>query len=202
MADRMAQCGRSAAFRRNDQLEACDLMQSLKLTAVAAFVVLAAGAPAAIADDMTHEHATAQEAVAKVRAAVALLEKKGEAGLKEFHGTSPFVWKDSYVFVSNCDTGIIMANPLQPDRQGKPIADGPTYGGVTAAQRAEEQCATARKPGGGWWAYTFAHPGTSKPTRKVSYMTMVPGHPWLVGAGVYDDTTPLEKFEAVSRATH
>lgn len=179
-------------------------MYAVKLaTSAAAFAVLVVfAAPAGFAAEMTHEHATAQEAVKKVREAVALLEKQGEAGLEEFHGkASPFVWKDSYVFVSNCATGIIMANPLQPDREGKPIADGPTYGGVTAAQRAEEQCATARKPGGGWWAYTFAHPGTAKPTRKVSYMTMVPDHPWIVGAGVYDDTTPLSKFEEISRAT-
>ena len=71
---------------------------------------------------------------------------------------------------------------------------------MTAAQRAEAQCAAARKPGGDWWAYNFSRPGATRPTRKVSYMMMVPGRTWLVGAGVYDRNTPIEQFEAISRA--
>ena len=88
-----------------------------------------------------------------------------------------------------------------PERDGRPIADGPTYGGVTAARRADAQCAAARKPGGGWFEYPFPKPGEERPSRKVAYMLAVPGTPYVVGAGVYDETVTLEQLRAVERGT-
>jgi cytochrome c len=147
------------------------------------------------------ERATAEEVVQKVKQAATVLAKEGEAGLTAFRGPqSSYVWKGTYVFVSDCDRGITLAHPFQPEREGKRIADGPTYGGVTAAERAEAQCAAARQPGGGWWTYPFPEPGRAEPVRKVSYVLLVPGRSWIVSAGVYDETTPIEEFEAVSRA--
>jgi cytochrome c len=134
--------------------------------------------------------ATAEEVVAKVREAVALLSREGEKGLANFREPqSSFVWKDSYVFVADCERGIILAHPYQPEREGSLIAAGPTY-------------AAARQPGGGWWAYRFPKPGTSNAVRKVSYLLMVPGSRWIAGAGVYDATTPIKNFEAITGASH
>lgn len=176
-------------------------MNYIKIPAVAVgLVALTAFAASASAADAKGARATAREVVEKVREAAAYLTRTGEPGLKAFRGrSSRYVWKDTYVFVSDCRRGVILAHPFQPEREGKRIADGPTYGGMTAAQRAEAQCAAARKPGGGWWAYKFSHPGSDKPVRKVSYMVMVSGRSWLVGAGVYDETTPMEAFEKLSR---
>ena len=145
------------------------------------------------------DHATPEEVVAKVREAARYLADTGEKGLARFKGKdSEYVWKDTYVFVSDCDKRTIVAHPIMPERDGKPIAQGPTYGGVTAAQRADEQCAAARKPGGGWFAYPFPKPGETQPSRKVTYMLAVPGTPYVVGAGVYDETVTLEQLRAVS----
>ena len=145
------------------------------------------------------DHATPEEVVAKVREAARYLADTGEKGLARFKGKgSEYVWKDTYVFVSDCDKRTIVAHPIMPERDGKPIAQGPTYGGVTAAQRADEQCAAARKPGGGWFAYPFPKPGEKEPSRKVTYMLAVPGTPYVVGAGVYDETVTLEQLQAVS----
>lgn len=147
------------------------------------------------------EHATAEEVVARVREAAALLAKEGEQGLAALRKpNAPFVWKDSYVFVADCDRGIILANPYQPKREGKPIAAGPTYAGVSAAERAAAQCEAALRPDGGWWAYRFPEPGTQNIVRKVSYLLTVPGSRWIVGAGVYDSTTPIEEFEKKTKA--
>ena len=147
------------------------------------------------------DRATAAEAVAKVREAVALLSKEGEDGLAVFRKSkSRFVWKDSYVFVTDCERGIILAHQYPPERVGKPIAAGPTYAGVTAAERAAAQCAAALRPGGGWWEYRFPEPGTQNIARKVSYLLTVPGKTWVVGAGVYDSTTPIEDFEKITKA--
>jgi signal transduction histidine kinase len=149
------------------------------------------------------EQATPQEVVEKVRAAAELLARDGEAGLAQFQGLdSAWVWKDSYVYVSSCETGRLLAHPTQPARQGQPIADGPTYGGVTAAEREQGQCAAAAKEGGGWYAYPFPKPGSDAPSRKVSYLMTVPGRPMIVGAGVYDETSTEAELEAVSAAAN
>jgi hypothetical protein len=144
-------------------------------------------------------HATPEEVVGKVREAARYLAEAGGEGLARFKGKgSEYVWKDTYVFVSDCNKRTIVAHPTMPERDGKPIAAGPAYGGVTAAQRADAQCEAARKPGGGWFEYPFPKPGEEQPSRKVTYMLAVPGTPYVVGAGVYDETVTLEQLRAVS----
>src|SRR3954471_12844295 len=143
-------------------------------------------------------HATPEEVVGKVREAARYLAETGGEGLARFKGRgSEYVWKDTYVFVADCDKRTIVAHPVMPERDGKPIADGPTYGGVTAAQRADAQCEAARRPGGGWFEYPFPKPGEERPSRKVTYMLAVPGTPYVVGAGVYDQTVTLGKLGAL-----
>ena len=147
------------------------------------------------------EAATPAEVVAKVRAAAALLAERGEAGLAVIEARDgPFVFADSYVFASDCGSGTLLAHPIQPERNGRPIAAGPAYGGVTAAARAEAQCAIGTKPGGGWYAYPFPRPGAATPSRKVAYLLPVPGTSWIVGAGVHDETDTVEALGKVSDA--
>jgi cytochrome c len=144
-------------------------------------------------------HATPEEVVGKVREAARYLAEAGGDGLARFKGKgSEYVWKDTYVFVADCNKRTIVAHPIMPERDGRPIADGPTYGGVSAAQRAEAQCAAAGKPGGGWFEYPFPKPGEERPSRKVTYMLAVPGTPYVVGAGVYGETVSLGELEALS----
>jgi cytochrome c len=62
------------------------------------------------------DHATAQEVIAKVREAASALSKTGD--LAQFNQKQgPWVWKDTYIFVQDCDKKI-MAAPHQagPDR--------------------------------------------------------------------------------------
>jgi cytochrome c len=137
--------------------------------------------------------------VGKVREAARYLAEVGGEGLARFKGGgSEYVWKDTYVFVADCDKRTIVAHPTMPERDGRPIADGPTYGGVSAAQRADAQCEAAGRSGGGWFEYPFPKPGEDWPSRKIAYMLAVPGTPYVVGAGVYDDTATLEQLRAVS----
>ena len=87
-------------------------------------LALGLGAPTA-APAGAQDAATPVEVVAKVRAAAALLAQQGQSGLaaiKERNG--PFVFKDSYVFASDCGAGVILAHPIQPERNGQPIAAG------------------------------------------------------------------------------
>lgn len=148
------------------------------------------------------EGATAHEVVARVRAAARELASAPEATIARVRARDPaFVWKDSYVFVSDCATGRLLANPFQPEREGRPIAEGATYAGVAAAEREIAQCAAARLPGGGWYAYAFPRPGSDAISRKISFLLAVPGGDGLItGAGIYDETATLEQLQAISAA--
>jgi signal transduction histidine kinase len=159
-----------------------------------------AGSSIAVAEG-AEDAATPAEVVAEVRAAAALLAEQGQAGLaalQDRHGR--FVFKDSYVFASDCGKGVLLAHPIQPERNGQPIAAGPAYGGLSAADRAKAQCAVGTTSGGGWWAYPFPRPGTAEPSRKVTYFLPVPGTNWIVGAGVYDETDTIEALTRISDA--
>lgn len=159
-------------------------LRSFQILALVAVVVLGCpGAPRAAGPG----HPPLEEVVQKVEEAARRLAGTGEAGLAEFRGKGSVHVQDTYVFISDCDKGTIVADPLMPEGEGKPIAAGPTYGGVTAAQRAAAQCAAAREPDGGWLEYPFPKPGEEQPSRKITYMLAVPGTPYVVGAGVYAD---------------
>src|SRR4051812_11123114 len=144
-------------------------------------------------------HATPEEVVGKVREAARYLAEAGGDGLARFKGKgSEYVWKDTYVFVADCHKRTIVAHPIMPERDGKPIADGPTYGGVTAGQRADAQCRAARCPAAA--GSSIRSPSRARRGRRGRSPTgwRCPGPPCVVGAGVYDETVTLEQLQAVS----
>ena len=77
--------------------------------AMLATALLSSGASVGMAQD---GHAGPAEVVAKVRKAAALLAEGGAAGLEVLRDNrSEFTWKDTYIFVVNCDADTVMANP-------------------------------------------------------------------------------------------
>lgn len=153
---------------------------------VAAAVLLLTTTPVAASDA---ERAGADEVVAKVRQAAALIEKEGDAAFITLKDpTSDYVWKDTYVFVVNCDADRVMANPAFPERVGGDIKQHADYSGKPYGL---ELCRTAAKAGGGWIEYFWLVPGGDTPKRKVSFVMSVPGAPYQVGAGIYDATVSV-----------
>ena len=169
---------------------------ALTLTAV-----LAWPAPQATAE----EAATPQDVIAKVKEAAADLAKTGKSGLKTFDSAeSPYVWKDTYVFVYDCAAGIAdLAHPVPATKPKKIAADKDATGRVIGP----ELCEAAARPGGGWVEYMWWKPVKAedakqlvyakKTSRKVSYMLSVEGQPYQVGAGVYNDTATVEDLNAL-----
>ena len=77
-----------------------------------AAVALASVALCAVA--VGQDHATAQEVIAKVREAASALSKTGDlAQINQKQG--PWVWKDTYIFVQDCDKKIMAAHPIRPE---------------------------------------------------------------------------------------
>ncbi|MDJ0949107.1 MAG: cache domain-containing protein [Alphaproteobacteria bacterium] len=166
----------------------------MKLIPIAALAgtMLAAGPAMAVT---LGGQADPDEVVAKVRKAAALLAREGEAGLEVIRDRrSEFTWKDTYVFVVNCEADEVLANPAFPERQGGDIKQHTDYNGK---QYGLELCKTAQLPGGGWVEYVWLKPGGEVPLRKISFVMSVEGRPYQLGAGIYDKTVRLEDLAAV-----
>lgn len=158
---------------------------ALGLVACAGFVGAEEGAGASPA-----------EVIEKVRKAATLLEERGAAGLEILRDpSSEFMWKDTYVFVVNCDADEVMANPAFPERVGGDIKQHADYAGKPYGM---ELCETAQRTGGGWVEYVWPRSGGGEPTRKTSYVVSVPGQPYQVGAGIYNETVSLEELELLT----
>lgn len=158
----------------------------------------------AIKPVLAEDSATPEEIISKVRAAAVYLSKERENGLENFNrASSDYVWKDSYVFVYNCDGDVTAAHPVAASRGGSISdlrgGDGKAFG--------VELCRAAETPNGSWVEYQWPRPTKEretddlayigKPTRKVSYMLTVDGTPYQVGAGMFDETTSLDYLNAL-----
>ena len=171
------------------------------MAALALFALLVWHTPRAAAA----ESATPQEVIAKVREAAAYLQKHGKAGLAEFKkADSPFVFKDTYVFVYDCGAGIAdVASPIATVKPNPVATNTDATGRVTGP----EFCELAARPNGGWieykWYKPIKTPGQKQLTysketaRKVTFLLGVTGQPYQVGAGIYNDTATVTELDAL-----
>jgi cytochrome c len=150
------------------------------------------------------EKATAQEIVSKVQQAADTLAKSatapaGEASLTQFNQKdSPWVFKDSYVFVLDCSKNTMAAHPIKPDLVGKDIAQmTDTKGNKFFGQL----CAATQKASGVWVEYWWPKPGEKEGSRKISYARQAGSTPFVVGAGIYDDKATIAELEKVTSAS-
>jgi len=141
------------------------------------------------------DHATAQEVVAKVREAASTLSKTGDVA--QFNEKqSPWVWKNTYIYVVDCDKRVEAANPIKPEIVGLDIGSiKDTKGKIVYP---DGFCDAARKPSGEWIEYWWPKPGEKEGSRKVSYNLGAKGTPYVVGAGVYDDKASIAELSKLS----
>ena len=145
-----------------------------------------------------NKKATPLEVILKVRKAAALLADQGAAGLEIIRDrNAEFTWKDTYIFVVNCDADLVMANAAFPEREGGDIKQHTDYNGK---QYGIELCQMARHPDGAWVEYVWPKPGGGKPSRKISYVLPVNGLPYQVGAGIYHETITIKALNQLIKA--
>src|SRR5438132_12681962 len=151
-------------------------------------LVVLAAAPFVAAVAVGQDKATAQQVVAKVREAASTLSKKGDlASFNQKQG--PWVWKDTYVFVVDCDKKVIVAHPIKPELVGQDYASLKDTKGKNVFP--EGWCDAAKKPAGVWVEYWWPKPGQTDGSRKLSYSLAAKGTPYVVGAGIYDDKATI-----------
>jgi cytochrome c len=143
------------------------------------------------------DKATAQEVVAKVREAASTLSKTGDlAPFKQDQG--PWVWKDTYIFVHDCDKKVVAANPTHPELVGQGTISIKDTRGKNLYPDPQGWCDAAKKPSGTWVEYWWAKPGEKVGSRKISYYLGAKGTPYVVGAGFYDDKATIAELSKLS----
>ena len=139
--------------------------------------------------------ATAQEVIAKVRDAARTLSKTGDlAPFNQKQG--PWVWKDTYVFVVDCDKKVVAAHPIKPELVGQDQTALKDTKGKNVFP--EGWCGAAKQPSGVWVEYWWPKPGEKEGSRKLSYSLGAKGTPYVVGAGIYDDKATIAELSRLS----
>ena len=59
-----------------------------------------------------------------------------------------------------------------------------------------EMCTIAKNPNGGWIEYWWSKLGDDKASRKISFVLQVPGKPYVVVSGIYNDDADVAKLNA------
>lgn len=134
---------------------------------------------------LSEEKATKDECVAKAKEAAALVKEVGlAAALEKIQDPAgPFVWKDTYIFCVDIDTGIMKAHPVTPKLVGKDLKG---VKDVTGKMFVIEYINIAKEKGEGWITYMWPKPGEKTPSAKLTYVYRVPGENVLMAAGIYE----------------
>lgn len=166
-----------------------------------------------IASNAIAQEVTPRELFDKASEAVLFIMENGEDGvaaMSEKAADNPFIWKDTYVFVFNCGKKVLAAHPNTKlinnpavwnlkDPKGKMImktlcnvADGNENGGwfdyMWPKKQSKTSKTTAKKLGD---VETLA--------RKISFCIQVPGTPYQVAAGIYDDSLSVQDLNAKTK---
>ena len=141
------------------------------------------------------DKATAQEVIAKVREAASTLSKTGD--LAQFNQKqSPWVWKDTYIFVFDCDKKVEAAHPIKPELVGQDIMSIKDTRGKNVFP--EGWCDAAKKPSGVWIEYWWPKPGEKEGSRKLTYGLSAEGTPYVVAAGIHDDKASIAELSKLT----
>jgi cytochrome c len=145
----------------------------------------------------TDDRATAQEVIAKVRQASSELSKTHN--VVQFNSKSgPWLWKDSYIFVVDCDKMVNAAHPVRSDIRGVPMAAIKDAKGNSLYPDPAAFCEQARKPAGVWTEYWWVKTDETQGSRKISYHLGAEGTPYVVAAGIYDDKLTIAQLSKLS----
>ena len=141
------------------------------------------------------DKATAQEVVAKVKEAASTLSNTGDvAQFNQKQG--PWVWKDTYIFVEDCDKKVQVAHPIKPELVGIDFMSIKDTKGNNVFPK--NVCDIAKKPSGAWFEYWWPKPGAKEGSRKIAYCLSAKGTPYMACAGVYDENVTIEELSKLS----
>lgn len=143
------------------------------------------------------DSATPQEVVDLVNKAKDFLAANGENGFAELNDKAgPWVLKDTYVFAFDCSQGTVVTHPIKPQLIGKNLMGLKDIKGNFFFV---QMCEAAKRGNNEWVEYWWPKPGEKKPSRKISLLISVPGTPYQIAAGVYDDSISVDELNKLSK---
>ena len=119
-----------------------------------------------------------------VERAAALVAERGKEAFGQLRDkTGPFVFMDTYVFVTGVD-GTELVNPAQPTLEGRNLLDLRDLEGRSVVR---EEIAAALRHGRAWVDCTWFKPGGNTPARKRTFVRKVDvgAETYIVGSGIY-----------------
>lgn len=122
-----------------------------------------------------------------VSSAAILVEKKGKKAFPALRDkTGPFVFMDSYIFITNPE-GIEIFNAAMPALEGKNIMDLKDLKGNNLIR---EEINLAMKEGKGWVDGYWYRPGDDQPALKHTFVRKInfDGKTYIIGSGYYPVT--------------
>jgi len=145
------------------------------------------------------DHATPQDVVAKVREAATALSKTGDVTQFD-QKQGPWVLKDTYSFIYDCDKKVMAAHPIKPEMIGQEISTiKDAKSGKIIIPDAAAFCKTVKDtPSGVWKEFWWPKPGEKEPSRKLAYYLSAKGTPYLAIAGVYDDKATIAELSKLT----
>ena len=149
---------------------------SVSLMILLIFSVVGSGA--------AEERATREECLAKTKQAAKLIKDVGlEKALEKMNDPNgPFMWKDSYVFCCEDETGKILAHKAQNiiGFEAKDLRD------VNGKPYFREFFHVANTKGEGFVTYMYPRIPGGAPEPKITYILKVPDTNIIVGAGFFE----------------
>ena len=95
----------------------------------------------------------------------------------------------------DCAKGTIAAHPFRPALVGK---DDTNLKGTKGTEFLPKFCEATKTPDGVWVEYWWPKPGEKEGSRKVSYALRVSNTPYIVGAGIYDDSATITELQKLT----
>ncbi len=145
---------------------------------------------------MADNRPAVQKAYEMAIKAAYMLEQLGDEGLAAFNEPNgEFAWDGNYVFVMDCDKGIIAGHP-SPKVVGldSSIVKCKKTDRLILKESCQNILSATGQKNGIWMEYWWPKPGSDTPQRKVSFMLQVPNSPYQVGSGIYDDKMSVEEL--------
>ena len=153
----------------------------------------AAAEKAAVGAPITGDQA--DQIIARVEKAAALLQAEGKAALDKFRGESEFIGNGTYIWIHNL-SGVMVMHPMKFKLDGKQILGIKDPNGKRLFSAMNT---LSKKSGAGWVDYMWAKPGSNKPVPKISYVKLVKGDDdYVVGCGIYCDRATADRLLATN----
>jgi len=156
-----------------------------KMAFLILFISLLCSAPVLAADPPNA--AQAQQTVAFVDKAAAVLSTQGSAAFPQFKVKDGDWWKgDSYIYIYGLD-GTLLMHPIYPSLEGQNLS---TLQDIHMKAFVQQLTAIANAQGKGWFDFMLARPGQTLPARKWAYVRTVrlpDGKTVVVGSGFWEN---------------